>query len=562
MKTIAIIAPLGVQKSIRANFILRLKKNNQELSLTTLYELARNDFEVERISQLADWRDQIPAAAGYYLSSLLRQNGYNTILTEKYDDKSLQKIASKDPFAVCISSTLIMDNVLLQNIIMQIRRFLPKTFIIVGGTYVWKAYKINAEKKILPEQMFVSNNGLGKPLFMNHSRETRADFFVASPHGKETLLTLLKELERGQKADFEHIPNLAFPDGKSGFAFTPRCEEKVDYNEDYTHWDLIDELPQIIPVRTSVGCPYRCRYCDFWPLHSGKIFLRSTKSLLNELQTIKKCLKEKPGKIWVTDDNVFINENRLNEICNTFITADIPWYGFIRADSIHPKNIGLIKESKLFFAMLGIESGDAGQLMRMNKSQNLTNFKQGIELLDQNEVHKLMTFVVGFPGETEKTINNTINFLNNLAIGKSYSGYSLFPLLIAPLSDLHKPDFRKKWKIKGIASTWEHYTMHSNEVGKYIYQVFKQVQNVPYFYYSEEPTPFSNKIFTNKQKMSLFNLRQRLTVELIEQSPWSQIATTLADISRTMGFSGKKPDKKFSNELMTPNVIQGDNGTK
>ena len=373
---------------------------------------------------------------------------------------------------------------------------------------------------------------------------------------------LLKELERGQKADFEHIPNLAFPDGKGGFIFTARHEEEVDYNEDYTHWDLIDDLPQIIPVRTSIGCPYRCRYCDFWALHSGKIFLRSNKSLLTELQTIKKCLNGKSSMILVTDDNAFINKNRVNEICNTFITADIHWDGFIRADSINPENIGLIKESRLLFARLGVESGDAGQLMRMNKNQNLTNLKQGIELLAQNGIGAKMSFIAGFPGETAETINNTINFINNIEIGESHSCYHVFPLLIAPLSDLHKPDFRKKWKVKGIASTWEHYTMNSGEAVQYTYKIFKEVQNIPYFCPSEQYNPFTREIFKNKQKRSLLNLRQRLTIELIEQSPWSQIATTLADISRTMGFSGKKPDKKFSNELMTPNVIQGNNGTK
>ena len=101
MKTIAVIAPFGVQLT-SADFILRLKKNNKELSLPTLYELARNDFNVDKISLRGFWREEVPSAAGYYLSSLLRQNGYDTVLTGKYDDNSLQEIASKDPFAVCI----------------------------------------------------------------------------------------------------------------------------------------------------------------------------------------------------------------------------------------------------------------------------------------------------------------------------------------------------------------------------------------------------------------------------------------------------------------------------
>jgi len=169
--------------------------------------------------------------------------------------------------------------------------------------------------------------------------------------------------------------------------------------------------------------------------------------LLLELQTLRKQAGGKSKIIHVTDDNVFINERRVEDVCEAFIEAKISWVGFMRASTINPVNIDLVKRSGLIGSLVGVESGDAAQLKRMNKNQTLEETKQGIELLDHNGITVLMTFVVGFPGETAATIENTVNFINSLSIGSSSSNYQLYPLLIFPFSDLAMPDFRKKWKI-------------------------------------------------------------------------------------------------------------------
>jgi radical SAM superfamily enzyme YgiQ (UPF0313 family) len=366
------------------------------------------------------------------------------------------------------------------------------------------------------------------------------------------LLKVLKELERGKKAQFEYIPNLAVANHKKGFTFTPRQNEMIDYDKDITRWDLVDKLPMNIPIRTSIGCPYRCRFCNFFRLFP-KIYLRSKESLRLELQTLRKRPGGKSKIIHVTDDNVFINEKRVEDVCEAFTEANILWMGFMRASTINPGNINRIKRSGLIGSLVGVESGDAAQLQRMNKNQTLEQTRQGIELLDHNGITVLMTFVVGFPGETAATLENTANFINGLSIGSSCSNYQLYPLCIFPLSDLTKPEFRKKWKMTGFLDSWSHYTMNSREAIEYGYNLFKQIPNVPYNY-SEESNFFNSRLFTDPQKQTLFHLRQKLTVQLIEQSSWEQIAATLADISQSMGFSKRHVNEKFRHELIVPAI--------
>ena len=548
-KTIAIIAPMFDEKQYHMDFNLRLKKDNRELTLAVLHELAKNKYQPLMVAKREYSRAETIPSAGYYLTGLLRANGYHTILGSKCDNDFLSRISSADPFAICISSTMIIDNEFLKNIVRRIRQFLPEAFIIVGGVFVYKSFYTLLEMQ--NTNVDVSHNDSWM-LFNSGDSEMDVDIFVVAPNGTQALLMVLKELERGQKAQFEHIPNLAVADNKRGFTFTPRQNEEIDYNKDFTRWDLVDKLPMWIPIRTSIGCPYRCRFCDFYRLFP-KIFLRSKESLLLELQTLRKQAGGKSKIIHVTDDNVFINEKRVEDVCEAFIEAKISWMGFMRASTISPANINLIKRSGLIGSLVGVESGDAAQLKRMNKNQTLEETKQGIELLDHNGITVLMTFVVGFPGETAATIENTVNFINSLSIGSSSSNYQLYPLSIFPFSDLANPDFRKKWKITGHMGSWSHYTMNSREAIEYGYNLFKQIPYVPYNY-SEESNFFNSRLFTYTKRQTLFHLRQRLTVQLLERSSWERIAATLVDISQTMGFSQKYVDEKFRHELVVPAI--------
>ncbi len=79
----------------------------------------------------------------------------------------------------------------------------------------------------------------------------------------------------------------------------------------------------------------------------------------------KHCATQAGGKskiIHVTDDNVFINEKRVEDVCEAFIEAKISWVGFMRASTINPVNIDLVKRSGLIGSLVGVESGDAAQL--------------------------------------------------------------------------------------------------------------------------------------------------------------------------------------------------------
>ncbi|MEI6899414.1 MAG: radical SAM protein [Bacteroidota bacterium] len=550
-RTIAIIAPMIDRHQVHADFILRLKANNRELTLAALHELASNGFNTGKVSRGFDYEQIIPSA-GYYLEGLLRQQGYETVLTNQYDAESLKTMAEKDPFAILVSTTMIITTDSLLELLSSIRRTMPDTPLIAGGVLVWKHYfqyldhlREPLQFPLLPELLFhPDNSGMD------------ADILVVAPHGKASLIEILAKLDKGRNATIEEIPNLAFP-RKSGFLFTKREEERVDYNEDFTRWDLVSEMPVKVPLRTSIGCPYRCSFCDFYRLYP-KVFIRSTESLARELKLMKDRLGIIPGVIHVSDDNVFINKKRVHEVCTSIIESGMRfWSGFMRAGEYTQAEMDLIVRSGLMMGFIGVESGDPGQLERMNKRQDVEKVKRGIEQFDAHGINTMMTFVVGFPGETRQTLENTMNFMNSLKLDKLLASYRMFTLLVEPMSQLNNPQVREKWSITGSLGKWSHYTMNSDEVVRASFDLFKGVTSLPY-HYGEESNFFNKAKFGNPVLNSLNQLRQQLTVKIIENAQWEQIEPILQGIAHQMNLPVNPVNPSFRNEIYVPIPTQTD----
>lgn len=526
---IAVLAPMLQEAQYQADYTVKLKSNMRELTLEAMYQFLLNHFDEVSMPWELKHEDDIPAA-GFYLASLLKSKGYDVTLGSHYDEASLQKMADFSPDVICLSTTMLVSIGALRKVVDGIRRYMPGVFIIAGGVFVWKNH-LSSLTRYSQNTKDIYDYGL----FNQKGRELSIDAFVAAPHGAEALLAILKELEKGRRRDLACISNLILPVPGKGYMQTARKEEPVDYNEDITQWEFIDEMPSRIPLRTSVGCPFRCSFCDFCTLYP-KMHMRSAESLSRELSMINQRLKNRVSVIHVSDDNVFINPKRLQEVCGVFERRGVSgWIAFMRASSVNKGNIDLVKRSGLLMSILGVESGDENQLRRMRKHMDIRVQKKGIELLDAHGISVLMSFVVGFPGETRETIHNTIRFLNSLELQQAITSYHMYPLYLFPLSELGDPEFREKWQLRGSAGKWKHATMDSDQAMDFAYNIYSNVPDLPYHYY-DESNFFNLSMFSLEERTELFRIRNRMARQLMENRPGHAVAGSFREIAAIMGF--------------------------
>ena len=62
---------------------------------------------------------------------------------------------------------------------------------------------------------------------------------------------------------------------------------------------------------------------------------------------------------------------------------------------------------------LGIESGSPTILKNMNKAATIERYAEGIKMLKARGITTFGSFILGFPGETDTTVAETIDFIRS-----------------------------------------------------------------------------------------------------------------------------------------------------
>jgi p-methyltransferase len=181
-----------------------------------------------------------------------------------------------------------------------------------------------------------------------------------------------------------------------------------------------------------------------------------------------------------TDDNLFLNRKQVEIYCRQILkrAPGIKWTSFIRASSITRDNVTLLKESGCVLAQIGIESGDSRILKEMNKRGTPEMYLEAIDLLNSHGISTQLYIIIGYPGETRETIDNTVALLNQFAHkGPAINQLIVFPFGLIPLSPVYEPAAARKYGLSGYMQHWTHQTMTSEEAIEHALNIYDRVQN-------------------------------------------------------------------------------------
>ncbi|SEP76646.1 hopanoid biosynthesis associated radical SAM protein HpnJ [Faunimonas pinastri] len=187
-----------------------------------------------------------------------------------------------------------------------------------------------------------------------------------------------------------------------------------------------------ISFYTGRGCKSRCTFC-LWPQTVGGHVYR-TRSVGHVIEEIKYCLQAFPQtKEFFFDDDTFTdNLPRAEEIARELGKLGVTWSCNAKAN-VPRETLKVLKDNGLRLLLVGYESGN---------QQILHNIKKGmrIEVAEKftKDCHELGiaihgTFILGLPGETTETIQETIKFATRInphtiqvSLAAPYPGTFLF----------------------------------------------------------------------------------------------------------------------------------------
>ena len=452
---------VDMQRSVEANLLgSQLTIDRHLFGLLDLVNYVKNGRSVahitpENAAQHLTLANTI-TLNGIYLSHFLakRHIASRVILNYFAEKGRLTELLKDDPLAVAISSTFVSfdDIAEIARFVKGHNRGIP---VIVGGALIKKVMDKGHGLKEQTLKWLEGFRGL-------------VDLFVIESEGELTLVKILDALGNGGPTN--EIENTAFYDGSNGLAFTPRKPENIDLDEEYVQWDRVDPAHRrrTLPISTSRGCQYRCRFCTYRNFFKG-VKYKSLEVLQRELQSIPRDGSVR--HIRFTDDNFTASAKRLGQVCQMMIDEDLPfgWSSFARPDAITGDIAALMSRSGCEFLEMGIESGNEAMLRKMGKGFGIDQVKRAVDHLKGHDIAVSGAFILGYPGETEETIQQTIDFINQS--GLSYYRLNFFHYSGSML--LYRE--REEHGIMGLGWAWRHNTMDAAEASAYYGHILANV---------------------------------------------------------------------------------------
>lgn len=331
-----------------------------------------------------------------YLGSVLENSGHDVFVMDNYCidwNTTLTQlrylITEFLPDIICINC-LTMNRVSVYKTISEIKQINPMIKIVVGGVHATCMY----EQLLLNFPIDAICLNEGEATIVEMVRAFSGEMPLKDVKGiafRDDCGKILRTEERGYIKDLNTIP---FP--------------KHEY-----FLDIISRTKKAF-IMASRGCPFKCSFCST-SLHWGNIVRRRTpKNVVDEIEYLVNNFGVK--HIQFMDDTFNLNNEWVVEICREILHRKIRCI-FTCSGRVYPLSKEMIEwmEKVGFIGIgFGVESGAVDILKSMGKKFTKEQIKEATWLFLNSKIDASMYFIVGTPGETWATVDETIELIKEI----------------------------------------------------------------------------------------------------------------------------------------------------
>jgi radical SAM superfamily enzyme YgiQ (UPF0313 family) len=253
----------------------------------------------------------------------------------------------------------------------------------------------------------------------NALNETSSIDVIVRKEGETTFLELLQRIEAKKNLDGILGTTIRTKDGK------------IQRNADRPFLHDLDSLPSpayhllpldsyhrmgktIFPIVTSRGCVQWCDFCSTVRMFGRGYRVRSPKKVVDDMENLHNKYGESQFTFY--DDAFTINRKHTLEMCADIKARglDVEWDCETRVDCVDKELLEKMRDAGCITIWFGVESGSEKILGKMHKSINREQVRSAFKMAQKADMMTIASAVIGFPGETEETAWETINFINSL----------------------------------------------------------------------------------------------------------------------------------------------------
>lgn len=161
----------------------------------------------------------------------------------------------------------------------------------------------------------------------------------------------------------------------------------------------------VIPSR---GCPYHCTFCRAGSVWGHQPRLRSVSHVMAELQAMH---NELPIRHFAFMTDTFtMQRDWVLDLMEEMKSLDYQWVCNSRVDTIDETMAAAMKAAGCQIVSFGVESANPEILKRVRKGINLDQARAGVRIAKAAGLTTFAYFILGLPGETPATAQETIEF--------------------------------------------------------------------------------------------------------------------------------------------------------
>ena len=268
--------------------------------------------------------------------------------------------------------------------------------------------------------------------------------FILRGHSEIAFVRLVEAIASG--SDWRNKAGLSWRDSSTGESHQNPLGPVPDLNTlpDYPYHRIDMEsyvLDTFLGSRTishhaSYGCPFTCNFCGVVSMVNGLYSAQDPETLERSVAALVQTYDANAVQFY--DNNFFVSESRIAEICERLKKYDIAWWAYGRVDTLmkyKDRTWALMRDSGLKMVYLGVEAGSDETLDRMNKGGRQTA-DLGLEIAQRMQSHGIvpeMSFVIGCPPEAEEDIERTFQYIRRIKQVNAAAEIILYPYTPVPV---------------------------------------------------------------------------------------------------------------------------------
>jgi len=261
--------------------------------------------------------------------------------------------------------------------------------------------------------------------------------FIIQSEGEEALHKLCNALEAGQ--DYKDISGLVYKDGEGSFKANPVRDIVNNLDSlplpDYSYCSGKIKKGEFAYLITSRGCPVNCSFCSTSSFWGQNIRMNSPQRVGEEVDYVKSLGAK---RIFFHDDTFNLGVERTIKLAEILKEKKIEYAISCRVKPVTEEMIAKLAESGCRHITWGVESLSERILQTIDKKITREEVKNAFDICAKytDRMTSGAFFCVGVPGETEETVNETVDYLNKNI--KSTHGPGASMLYVLPGTKIYR----------------------------------------------------------------------------------------------------------------------------